>query len=115
MLPLLLTITYKFPFLFGSPLYTGSPSQKFNSPWVEPFTHLRNAALSLSFDIIQIRYKQKHGQHRSHLSLMNYCSTRLITGTVRKKKTTVPEVRFASNIELKYGTVKDAKYVVCKF
>ena len=24
---------------FGSPLFTGSPSQKFNSPWVEPFPY----------------------------------------------------------------------------
>ena len=42
---------------FGSLIYTGSPSQKFNSRWVEPFTLSRNAALSLSFGIIRIRYK----------------------------------------------------------
>ena len=57
--PLLLILTHQFPFFFVSPLYTGSPSQKFNSPWVEPFTLLRNAALSVSFGMIRIRYKQK--------------------------------------------------------
>ena len=59
-LPLMLTLTYQFPFFFYSPFYTGSPSQQFNSYWVEPFTLLRNAALRLSFATIRFKYKQKN-------------------------------------------------------
>ena len=49
--------------VFGSPLYTGSPLQKFSSPWVEPLSLLRNVALGLSFGIVGIRYKQTTRQH----------------------------------------------------
>ena len=83
-LPLLLTLTYQLPVpFFWLALYSGSPSQKFSSTWVEPFTILRNAALRLSFGIIRIRYTQKTRQYRSHISVMDHCLTRLIQGTVR--------------------------------
>ena len=103
MLSLLLTLTYQLPFFLFT-LCTGSPSQKFNSPSVETLTLLRNAALSLSFGTVRIRYKQKARQHSSLMSLMNRCFTRLIEGTVRKK-TYHTKVRHASKIELKYGTL----------
>ena len=64
--------------IFDSLVFNGSPSQKFNSPWVEPFILLRNKALSLSFGVIRIRYKQKTRKHRSKISLMNRCLARLI-------------------------------------
>ena len=55
------------------------------------------------------------------MSLMGRCLTRLIEGKV-SKKTYRTKVRYASKIELKYGTlvswygtVKGVKYVVRKF
>ena len=45
-----LPVSFFFSF-FGSLIYSGSPSQKFNSPWIEPFTLLRNAALSMYLSV----------------------------------------------------------------
>ena len=98
------------------------PQQEFNAPWVEPFTLLRNAVLSSSFGIIRIRYTQ-NTQHRSHMSSMDGCFTRLVEGTVYAKNVPVPyqDIRYASKIALKYvgqhwyGTVKGARYVLRKF
>ena len=59
-LPLLLTLTHQFLFFFGSLLCNGFTLAKFNSPLVESFILLRNAALSLFLGIIRIKYKQKH-------------------------------------------------------
>ena len=88
-------------FIFlGSSLCTGSPSQKFNSHWVEAFTLLRNSALSLSFGIIRLRYKQKTRQQRSHVSLMDPCLTRLIEGTIRRK-TYCTLVRYVGMVRFK--------------
>ena len=91
-------------FIFlGSSLCTGSPSQKFNSPWVEAFTLSRNTALSLSFDIIRIRHKQKTRQQRSHVSLIDRCLTRVIEGTVRRK-TYCTLVRYVGMVRFKNWT-----------
>ena len=100
MLPLLLTLTYQFLF-FVLPRITGLPSQKFNSPWAEPLIHLKNAALSIFFCIIHIRYKQKTRQHRLHMSLMDRCLTRLIEGIIPKKKTYRTKVRCVGTIRFK--------------
>ena len=105
---------------FGSPLYTVlvhlHPQQEFNASWVEPFTLLKNAALSSSFGITRIRYKQ-NTQHRSHMSSMDRCFTRLVEGTVHAKNVAVPyqDIRYVSKTKLKnvglrwYGTVKGAR------
>ena len=53
-LPLLLTLTHQLSLFFVYP-FTGLPSQKFNSIWVEPFIFLRKATLSLSFGLVRIR------------------------------------------------------------
>ena len=51
------------------------------------------------------------------MSLGDRCLTRLIKGTIlkKKKKTNYTKVRYALKIELKYGTVKGARHVVHKF
>ena len=79
------------------------PQKNLIHPALNPSTLLKNDALSLSFGIIPIRYKQKTSQHRSHISFMDQCLTRLIKDTVRKK-TYHTKLRYVGTVRFKNWT-----------
>ena len=93
-----ITFTYQYSFLWVHPFILVYPHRNLIHHRLN-HSPLKNAALNLSFELIRIRYKQKH-VNIGRISQMDRCLTRLIEGTVLKKAYR-SKVRYVGTVRFK--------------